>query len=372
MTMDEYDPIAEVGLSHDKQLICTFTGFLQYNNSSRDLCQRYIPKGDKFYDLISRYDDVVAFVLNRSDGRSGNISKFIIPFLKAYGITDFAAMKYCGETMRIMPEAKKVMKHLRETLPVFFTTTTYEHNVLNICEALDFPRATVDCSEISFDDYDDGNMRREDAKQLREISNKITNLKMPTQKYELNVPVKIPPDEIAMIEVLDEVFELIMKRVPFAESNKNAVTVGANEKAYFLLELRKKTQIEFEGTAMIGGDITDIHALDTIKGKGGLAMSFNGCDFAVRESNIAVISRDCTPAAVLVQEFYNEGIEAVFDLVGDWNRETLKKKDFPDPYLMKTMLESNPKKLPEVYIVTKDNVDEIAKKSDAYRKKLLR
>jgi len=369
--MDEYDPLSEVGLSHDKQLIFGCTGFLQYNNSSRDLCGRYVPKGDKFYDIISRYDDIVAFVLNRSDGRSGNITKIMAPFLKAFGITDFAAMKFSGESMKLMPESKRVVKHLMNTLPTFVTTSTYEHNVLNICSELDIPRALVDCTELSFDDYDDS-MRREDAKALRDMANKITNLKLPSHRYELNVPTRIPPDEVEMITTMDDIVNTKMKRLSFADSTKSVRTVGANEKAYFLIDLRKKTQIDFDGTAYIGGDITDIHALDTIKDRGGLAMSFNGCDFAVRESNIAVISRDCTPAAVLVQEFYNEGIEAVFDLVENWNMETLKKKDFPDPYLMKAMLASNPKKLPEVHIVNKNNVNDIAKKSDNYRKKLLR
>jgi len=281
--MDEYDPVNDLGLTHDKQLICSCMGFLQYNNSSRDLCNRYIPKGDKFYDMVSRYDDIVAFVLNRSDGRSGTMTKYIAPFLKAFGITDFAALRYCGESLKVMPEAKRVMKHLRDTLPLFVTTSSYEHNVLNICSELDIPRVLVDCSELSFDDYDDGLMRREDAKALREMSNKITNLKLPTHRYELNVPTRIPPDEIEMITTLDEIFNIKMKRLPFMESLKSARTVGANEKAYFLIDLRKKTQIDFDGTAYIGGDITDIHALDTIKDRGGLAMSFNGCDFAVRE-----------------------------------------------------------------------------------------
>jgi predicted HAD superfamily phosphohydrolase len=370
--MDEYDPITELGLSHDKQLICSCMGFLQYNNSSRDLCHRYIPKGDKFFDLIARYDDVVANVLNRSDGRSGNITRFIAPFLKAFGVTDFAALKYCGDALKMMPEAKKVVNHLRDTLPFFVTTSSYEHNVLNICKELDLPRALVECTELAFDDYDDGVMRREDAKALREMANKITSLKMPVQKYELNIPAKIPPEEVEMVTTLDEIFNLKMRRLSFADSMKSIRTIGANEKAYFLIDLRKKTQIDFDGTAFIGGDITDIHALETIKDRGGLAMSFNGCDYALRKSNIAVMSRDCTVAAVLVQEFYNEGIEAVFDLVENWDRETLKKKDYPDPYLMKTMLASNPKKLPEVHIVNKDNEDELAKKSDEYRKKLFR
>ncbi|MCL2032405.1 MAG: hypothetical protein FWG96_03955 [Methanomassiliicoccaceae archaeon] len=367
--MNEYDPLAELGLVHDKQLVCSCKGFLQSNNSSRDLCQRFIAKGDKFYDLIARYDDIVAYVLNRSDGRSGNVMRFIAPFLKAFGMTDYAAMKHCGESLRLLPEAKRAMGHLMDTMPTFITTTSYEHNVLNVCDELGLPLGVVDFTNLSFDE---NKISREDAKALREMSRKITGLRMPGQEYELDVPVKLQQDEVDMIRTLDDIFNIKIRELPISAMMRNMRAVGANEKAYFLIDLRRRTEIDFEGTAFIGGDITDIHALDTIQDRGGLAMSFNGCDFAVRKSNVAVMSRDCTVAAVLAQEFYNEGIEAVFDLIGNWDREKLKRKDFSDPYLMKAMLTSNPKKLPEVHIVNRDNVDEIAKKSDAYRKKLFR
>ncbi|MDR0309862.1 MAG: hypothetical protein LBH88_03805 [Candidatus Methanoplasma sp.] len=367
--MNEYDPLAEIGLMHDKQLVCSCRGFLQLNNSSRDLCQRFIPKGDAFYDLISRYDDMVAYVLNRSDGRSGNTVRFIAPFLKAFGITDYAAMEHCRNTLNIMPEAKRVMKHLTDTLPTFITTSSYEHNVMNLRDQLDIPSTVVDCTDLSFDD---NLISRHEAKAVREMAGRITGLRVPRHEYKLNVPVKLKQDEIEMIKTLDEIFNDKIRELSASEIMRNMRAVGANEKAYFLIDLKKRTQIEFEGTAFIGGDITDIYALETVCDRGGLALSFNGCDFAVRKSNVAVMSRDCTAAAVLVQEFYNEGIEAVFDLVENWNRETLKKKDFPDPYLMSAMLESNPKKLPEVHIVNRDNAEEIAQKSEAYRKKILR
>ncbi|MCL2148131.1 MAG: hypothetical protein FWH47_02205 [Methanomassiliicoccaceae archaeon] len=367
--MNEYDPLAESGLTNDKQVVCSCKGFLQHNNSARDLCQRFISKGDRFYDLVARYDDVVAYVLNRSDGRSGNVMRFIAPFLKAFGITDYAAMRHCSESLKPMPEAKRVMGHLMETMPTFMTTTSYEHNVLSVCEAVGFPAAMADFTNLSFDDC---RMSKEDAKAVREMARTVTGLRMPLQEYELDVPVKLQQDEVDMIRALDEIFNVRLRELQASTIMRDMRAVGANEKAYFLIDLRKRTEIDFEGTAFIGGDITDIHALDTIQDRGGLAMSFNGCDFAVRKSNVAVMSRDCTVAAVLAQEFYNEGIEAVFDLVGDWTRERLERKDFSDPYLMKAMLASNPKKLPEVHIVTRDNTDEIAKKSDAYRKKLLR
>ena len=73
----------------------------------------------------------------------------------------------------------------------------------------------------------------------------------------------------------------------------------------------------------------------------------------------------------MVAEFYNEGIEAVFDLISNWDRETLRKRDCPDRRLMNAMLAANPRKLPEAHIVDQDNVTEIAEKSDKYRTKLL-
>lgn len=367
--MSDMDPTLELGLVHDKQLICSCGGFLQQNNSTRDLCNRFISKGDKFYDLISRYDDVTAYVLNRPEVRSGNTTKFVTPFLKAFGITDFKALEHSREKMNLMPEAERVMSYFMNMLPTFITTTAYEHNMMNVCDAIDMPVAIVDCTEINFDSYD---MGRQEAKAIREMAGRITSLEFPKQKYELDVPVRLDDNEINMIETLDEIFNEKMKSYFASDMAREFKSVGSNEKAYFLMDLRRRTQIDFDGTAYIGGDITDILALSTIADRGGLALSFNGCDFAVRKSNIAVLSRDCTVAAVLLQEFYNEGIGAVFDLVENWDREKLKKKDFPDPNLMKAMLDSNPKKLPEVHIVDKDNVDEIAKKSDDYRKKILR
>jgi energy-converting hydrogenase A subunit R len=215
--------------------------------------------------------------------------------------------------------------------------------------------------------FDDKEMSRQEARAIREMATSITSLRVPSHEYKLDVPTKLRQEEVDLVMTLDEILAGSLRDTSAESMMKQSRVVGANEKAYFMIDMSKKMGIDFEGTAFIGGDITDAAALYTIKDKCGLAMSFNGCDFAVRNSNIAVLSRDCTAAAVLVQEFYNEGIEAVYDLVENWNRKTLEKKDFPDPYLMRTMLDSNTKKLPEVHIVNKDNVDEIAQKSEKYR-----
>jgi predicted HAD superfamily phosphohydrolase len=367
--MSEFNPMEELGFIHDKQLVCSSRGFLEMNNNARDLCERFISNGGKFYDMVTRYEDVIEYILNRDTGRSGNLMRLITPFLKAFGATDYGMFAYSRDTLRTMPESKRVVGYLMSTLPTFFTTTAYEHDVMCLCDALDIPRGIVDCTEIAMDTYE---FSKQEARTMRDFVSEINSLRLPTREYEINVPTSLDMTEMAMVRTFDEI---LMKKMGDFESTKmmrNMKSVGTNDKALYLLDIRKRTQIDLDGTAYIGGDITDYQALDLVRDMSGLAMSFNGSDFAVRGCNIAVLSRDCTVAAVLVQSFYNEGIESVLELVENWDRESLSKMDFPDPYLMNAMLAANPKKLPEVYAVNRHNVDEIAKKSDKYRKNLLR
>lgn len=367
--MPEYDPMEELGFIHDKQLICSCLGFLQTNNSTRDICERFIKNGGKFYDLVSRYEDVSSYVLNRKDNRSGNVMKALAPFLKASGATDYSVLDCCKNSLRLMPRAKEVMNYMTDTLPTFISTSSYEHNIMALCEALDIPISICDYSSLSLDEYD---MNRSEGRSIREFTKTICSLKMPKYEYQLNTPVTLDNDETRLIKVMDEIFEEKIKELECQSMMTEMKSVGSNEKAYALLDIRKRTMIDFEGTAYIGGDMIDYQAMDLIRDGSGLSMAFNGSEFAVHGSNIAVISRDCTVAAVLVEEFYNRGIEAVYDLVSNWDRESLKKRECPDRALMDAMLSSNPRKLPEVHIVDKSNVTDVALKSDAYRKKLLK
>jgi len=366
--MSEFNPMEELGLVHDKQLICGCEGFLSANNSTRDLCERFIGNGARFYDIISRYDNMTANLLNRTDGRLGNATKFVTPFLKAFGATDYDMHRYSRETLKLIPEAKKVVGHLMNMIPTFVTTSSFEHNIMNICELLDIPRGVVECSEVNMDNFDLG---RQDARAVREFAGRITALKLSKHNYDLSMENRLTREDSAMIRTLDEIFRDELKETDAATLMKSVKSVGANEKAYFLLDVRKRTQIDFDGTAFVGGDITDLQVMDLVREGDGLALSFNGAAMTVRGSNIAVLSRDCTVAGVLIKEFYNEGIEAVFDLVEHWDRKTLESRECPDPYMMKAMLEANPRKLPEVHVVDRYNVNEIAEKSEKYREKLL-
>lgn len=366
--MSEFDTLDDLGFINDKQFVCSCWGFLTRNNGTRDICERFVRNGGHFFDVISRYDSLCAYVLNRDESRSGSTMKIIAPFLKAFGATDMLLHSTSAESLDLMPGSGQVMRYALNVMPTFITTGLYEHDVMNICNGLDIPMGNISYTELGLDGNE---MTRQESRSLRDAAAEIASLRIPKTEYRLNVPMELDPYDVKILKKLDEVTADMIPMQSSGSIMRSMASIGSNEKAYTLLEIRRKTSIDLDGTVYIGSDTSDYQAMELVNESGGLALSFNGEDFAVRGSNVAVLSNDCTVAAVLLQAFYDRGIEAVLELAQNWDRESLKALEFPDRHLMDSMLAANPKKLPEVYAVNRKNVNEIAEKSSEYRKKIL-
>lgn len=364
----EFDPTEELGLFPDKVFVCNCRGFVVKNNIPRDLCERFIRNGGHFYDVVSRYDELTAYVLGREEATAGNALKWIVPFLKAYGATDHKVHEYCSSNLEFMPNAGRTIRYISALLPSFITTANYEHCMMDIMDRLNAPLFNVFCSKMDLDHVQFG---RAEARKIREMADEISSLRIPKVNYELNVPMAIDDADVRIIKTMDSVLQDRIPELAAMNLMESTAPVTAHKKAYQLLDIRRQTNIDLDSTFYIGGDQTDFQPLDLVRDSGGVAISFNGADFAVRGCNIAVMSHDSTVGAVFAEQFYNKGIQAVMDLAGNWDRKYLKTADFPDRHLIDAMLTANPRKLPEVHIVDRSNVDEIAEKSDKYRRKLL-
>ncbi len=365
----DFDPVEELGLFPDRIFVCNCHGFLTENNYLRDVCARFIRNGAHFYDVLKRYDELTAYVLGREEASSGDLYKWAVPFLKANGATDFLVEKFGREDMRLMPGAKEAMGYISSLLPTFMTTSMYEHGAMAAMDALDRPVLDLGCSQMSLDDHELG---RPDARRIREMTESITALKVPKTEYALNVPMEIDEGDVKIIRTMDDILKTGIPETNGMALMESVIPMTSHKKAYRLLDIRRQTSIDLDATMYIGGENTDYQAMDLVRDSGGLSIAFNGTDFAVRGSNIAIMSNDATVGAMFVEQFYNRGIESALELAGNWDRKYIKKCDFPDENLVARVLEAHPRKLPEVCVVDKRNVDEIAAKSAAYRKKTLR
>ncbi len=63
-------------------------GPISKNDNAFELAANFIPNGDKLFANISKYDDVLADILQKPGYSAGSTLKLILPFFKAYGITD--------------------------------------------------------------------------------------------------------------------------------------------------------------------------------------------------------------------------------------------------------------------------------------------
>lgn len=367
---DEINPMQDMGLTHDKQLICEPQGFLVRNDCARMLCGHFIPRGERLYDLIDRYDNITSYVLNRTDvGHSADAIRMVAPFLVAFGASDYQAEKFYSENMKLMADAPQVVSYFRDVLPSFYDSCMYSHAADALCSLTGLARESVGCTQLELDSAA-SDMSWDERSMLRKIAAEIADLPLPTTRYRLNVPMTLSKDEVDMVEALDDVFVRRLQGTSAYDMISEMPAVGANEKAYALLDIRKTTQIDMDGTAYIGGETIDYQALDLVKDGGGLAIAYNGSEFAVHGANVSVISESSLAGAVLVEQFYDTGIEGVYDLIDHWNRDDLKAYTrYPDPGLMEAMLKEP--ELPMVRRITKDNVTEVASESSACRKAIM-
>ncbi len=364
----EFDPVEELGLFPDRIFVSNCRGFITMNNYMRDLCARFIRNGAHFYDVLVRYDELIAHVLGREDAIAGNSLKWAVPFLKANGATNHLVNKFGREDMRLMPGAPEAIRYITSQMPSFITTSVFEHGMMDISAKLDAPICEVSCSKMELDSVQ---FSRTESRKLREMTEAISLLRIPTVEYELNVPMEVDEADVKIIRTLDDILQDRIAELNAMSLMESVVPVTSHKKAYQLLDIRRHTNIDLESTFYIGGDNTDFQAMDLVRDGGGVSVSFNGTDFVVRGSTIAILSKDSTVGAVFAEQFFSRGIESVLDLARNWSRKYLKEAKFPDRNLVDAMLAAHPRKLPEVYIVDRRNVDEIAKKSAAYRKRLL-
>ncbi len=59
-------------------------GPISKNDNAFELAAHFIPEGEKLFTNISKYDDVLADVLQKPGYTAGSTLKLILPFFKAY------------------------------------------------------------------------------------------------------------------------------------------------------------------------------------------------------------------------------------------------------------------------------------------------
>jgi energy-converting hydrogenase A subunit R len=249
-------------------------------------------------------------------------------------------------------------------MPSFIVSTSYEQYISALCTVTGFPFENTYCTHLNIDKYD---IDEEETKRLRELQKEITALPMIEIPRNARSVSELQQRDQKTVERLDEIF---WKELPKMESGRmlrEVNPVGGSEKARAVMDIIEKLGCSLDKVMYVGDSITDAPALRIVRENGGLAVSFNGNSYPVRESDVAVLSGDTTVTSILAEVFSKHGKEGAFSLVEEWGSSGLKKYCV-SPELCERMSVLFPDGFPQVERVTDDNLERLKRESSVFRK----
>jgi energy-converting hydrogenase A subunit R len=341
-------------------------GPISKNDNAYELTTHFVPDGDKLFSLISKYDDVLADVVKKKGYNAGDTLKLILPFLKAFGVTDQKMQEFSAQNLLLIAGTKETLKHILGLAEAFIVSTSYEHYIRALCECVGFPFENTYCTRLSIDKY---LLTEQEKTKLKEIAKRLVSMPIITIPHSAKSLKDFSVEDQENIKKLDQIFWKEIPAMCCGNIFSEVVTVGGEQKAEAIREIVKKRHLKISDVMYVGDSITDVQAFRLVRENGGLSVSYNGNNYAVKNAEVTVMSENNIVTAVIADVFLRQGKIQALKLVENWNREYLKNLQAKDP-LLKRVVTLYPKALPKVQIVTQGNMEPLAKESSEFRKQV--
>lgn len=322
-------------------------GPISVNDNAFELSGHFIDDGEKFFKIVSRYDDILADELKRPGYNAGGTLKLIAPFLKAYGATNQKIIDFSMENVHLIPGAMETLKFVNSTMPSFIVSTSYDHYIMALCNRTKFPYDNTYSTKL---DMDFKELNPHEVRLIKEFRKTIV--------------------ESHEFEVLEEIFWDKLPKLEVSSLMDIVKPIGGEGKKEAVLDIISRFKLKASDLFYIGDSITDVQPLKFANENGGIAVSFNGNEYAIQESEIAIIADNTTITSVLADIFNKYGTDNVLEFAVSYSEDAIEalKSSFVNPKLAKQIVET--KNLPHVEIITCNNVDSLTKKSTQFRRKL--
>lgn len=341
-------------------------GPISKNDNAFELTSHFIPEGDRFFALISKYDDVLADVFKRPSYKAGDTLKLILPFLKAYGVTNERMREFSAGNVLLVPGAKDTLRFVSKIMPSFMVSTSYEHYIRVLCHLTGFPFENAYCTKVDIDKHP---ITQDERSRLRKLREEIVAMPMIEIPREASSIEDFSRRDQETIRRLDEIFWEEIPRMRCGRLLEEVNPVGGEEKARALREIVDKLEGELCNVIYVGDSITDVQSFRLVRENGGLTVSFNGNEYAVREAEIAVLAENTIVTSILAEVFNKLGKEDVLRLAGEWSPSALERFSV-NPTLRKRISELYGGMLPKVEVITPKNRERLGMESSVFRERV--
>lgn len=349
-----------------KVFVSDCEGPISKNDNAFEVTSNFVPNGDRLFAAISRYDDLLADVVRRSDYKAGDTLKLIVPFLKAYDVTDEKLMDFSANSLSLVPLVKEALQHVRSLAFAFVVSTSYEHYVRVLCRSLSFPFENTYCTMLCLDEYE---LMDSEKARLREIAEEIARISIIKTPVTVRSLKDLSEEDQIMVRRMDEIFWREIASMKAGKIYSQVNPVGGSEKAKAIEDIAEKRGVTLQDIMYVGDSITDVEAFKLVKENGGLSVSFNGNQYAVRNAEIAILSENSIVIAIVAFMFIKLGKAQTMKIIENWSIETLKKSSISRA-LLDRFFETCSATLPKVKIITGENMDTLTRESSEFRSRV--
>ena len=303
----------------ERQFNTDCEGPISKNDNAFELAQEFIPRGGEFFAKLSKYDDFLADVVKKTGYKAGDTLMLILPFFKAYGVTDAGIRKFSSQNILLVPGVDTALKNIQNTMPAFIISTSYRPYISSLCELIDFPVENAYCTELSLDKYQIPDSEIGYLKELHDKILALPSIDIPTSAVSW---ADMDADSLECIDVLDRIFWEEFPNMACGKLLEEVNPIGGFEKAEAIERSCQRTGIALSEVMYVGDSITDVEAMKLVREAGGIAVSFNGNRYAIESADVACISPNAEVLTVLAYLFKEGGSRSIRELASAWNLST--------------------------------------------------
>ncbi len=257
--------------------------------------------GHKIFEVISRYDDILTLE-NRENYEPGDTLKLIVPFLIYHGITEEDIRKVSSRA-KIVSGVKEAVSELKNVgWNVFVISTSYQQHAHSIGSQIGISKENIASTRLELEKFRK-HVGEEGLSILKGVERTVLDELYP------------PTDDDKIKEVLDDFFFSKLVGTEVGKVFNDVSVVGGQRKVDALMRFAKKTGRGLDEVVVVGDSITDFKMLKIVKESGGIAVAFNGNEYAIPHANIAMATPDQRTLLIITEAFLKGGKEAVFDTV---------------------------------------------------------
>jgi energy-converting hydrogenase A subunit R len=236
---------------------------------------KLFPNGERIFEVISRYDDLLTLE-EREGYEPGDTLALIVPFLILHNISEDNISALATQAS-LTGGAKKLISQLQYSgWKIFCISTSYEQYAIHITQKLGIYAHNVACTPFPLNKLR-ATLGQEDLKLLQQAEADILKMR----------PVA---DDKRIKQSLDKFFWQGIPKTNLGAAISRVKPVGGRRKVAALNKFAEAYEQPLSSWVVVGDSITDFRMLEAVEEAKGLAIVFNGNEYALPYATMSLAS----------------------------------------------------------------------------------